>query len=113
MPEIKFETLKRNAVREFYNKVGGNNQGLIGLGDTAPFLALVEQVQTGKPARDILESWTDYGVRLIESWDVRCSRKLIELFPSCAPKSWQGKQLSAGYNDNGDWVVWLTGGGEA
>ena len=105
---IKFEVIKRNAVREFYNKFGGNNQGLIGLGDIAPFLALLEQVHTGQPARKVLETWADYGCRLIDNWDVRMVGKLIELFPSCVPKHWHGKQLIADYNDGGDWIVGLT-----
>jgi hypothetical protein len=71
-----------------------------------------EQCKAGKagkhrPATKILKEWEDYGVGLIDRWDVRCVGKLIELFPSCVPAHWQGKRLVAEImdNENCDWVV--------
>lgn len=102
---ISFEVIKRNAVREFFNRMGGNNRGLIGLGDSTVFLALLEQIHTGTPAREVLESWTTYGEGLIRNWDIRMVGKLIELFPSCVPKHWHGRRFIAEYGEAGDWAV--------
>lgn len=47
------------------------------------------------------------GLELIENWDVRQVRKLIELFPECVPAKFRGKQLTCFMADNEDcdWMV--------
>lgn len=110
--ELKFETIKRKALEEYYNRVGSLKHGIFG-SEGAPFLALVGQIEqlnsTGKsrPATDILEEWQDYGQKIIEEWDVRCVGKLAELFPSCVPAYWKGQRLLAymADNENCDWMV--------
>lgn len=110
---MTWETIKRKAIQEFISRVGGANQGLIGLGDSSPFLALLAQIErytnTGsfKPATEILREWQDWGIHAIENWDVRCVGKLIELFPSCVPTHWHGRKLECWIedNENCEWMV--------
>lgn len=105
---IKFDTIKRKAIREFVNKTDITH-GMSGdPNDSAPYLALLEQVHTGKPAQVVLEGWIADGKRIIDNWDVRRVGKLIELFPSCVPANWKGRKLSAEMADNAncDWIVY-------
>jgi len=110
MTEMRFDHIKRRAQEEFYNTV---SRGI--LLNSAAFLALIGQIEeqagTGhfRPATKILDEWAEYGVRLIDKWDVRCAGKLIELFPSCVPAHWKGRRLTAWMADNTncDWMVGL------
>ena len=109
--EMKFETIKRKAVQEFHNRV---SQTCLG-SDGAPFMALLAQCEEfslpggRKPrlAPAILKEWEDYGVSLINEWDVRNVGHLIECFPSCVPAHWKDRKLRAymADNENCDWMV--------
>jgi len=108
----KWESIKRDAAMEFRNRV---SQTCLG-SDQAPFMALIQQVrefsagETGKPrlAPEILKEWEEYGLKLIDNWDVRLAGRLAECFPSCIPKEWQGRKLCTEMADNKncDWIVY-------
>lgn len=104
MNYIKWEVIKRNAQREFVVRVGPPH----GVGDSALFLALIEQISSGKPARDVLEDWITYGLKLIDDWDVRGVGRLAEIFPGCIPVGWRGRRFNAEMLDNetSDWVIY-------
>ncbi len=113
----KWEVIKREAVREFFNLSGGNGNIISGPEGDAAFLAIVEQCnrmggeQAMQPATKILDEWRDYGCRLIDKWDIRMVGKLVELFPSCVPAYWKGRKLRAEMadNENCDWIVFVEG----
>jgi hypothetical protein len=104
---IKYETIKLNASREFYGRAGGNGQtiGFAGT-DSAAFWALAEQIGAERPRKvqDICKEWIDKGCELINRWDIRCVKKLIELFPSCVPAYCH--KLPIQLDDSGEeWMV--------
>ena len=109
MRAIKWETIKANAEREFFNRAGGN-KSTIGYGqeqDQAYFLALLVAVNMTPPQSpiELAKDWIEKGCKLIRQWDVRMVRKLMELFPTCVPKFCHTQPIAADYDESGDWVV--------
>lgn len=108
MRVIKFDTIKTNAKRQFTALTGGVGD-MIGFNPShSEFLALMEAITLAKPRPplDILHEWQEYGRRLIDSWDIRCVAKLIELFPNCLPAYCRKlKIVGIGCDENDDWAV--------
>ena len=101
---IKWENLKRRAVEVFINTVDVQNP----FSDVA-FLALMAGSlapagQCRKPA-DVMNEWLEFGIRLIENWDIRQCMKLVDLFPGCLPKHLQNKGLQLFYTSL--WIILL------
>ncbi len=101
METINWEKMKQRAKDEFSNKVGIYNYG-----NSTTCLALIAAMSTTEKPRDILENWVDYGIQLINNWDIRKCMKLAELFPSCLPKTINPKSIpTLDYDENGDWQL--------
>jgi hypothetical protein len=108
MYEVKFDTLKRKA-RDVYA-----NMNAVACGPSpAMFMAMLVATASRPPVhpRVLADEWLDYGMRLIDQWDVRRVGKLVELFPGTVPQHCHGTPVCS-YRDNkagtgGDWyVVW-------
>jgi hypothetical protein len=104
MKSMKFETIKLKAQQEFCARTGGEGYQM---GMPTTFLALIAAVGENprRSPRSILRDWQDYGIKLIDSWDIRQVKKLIELFPSCAPTYFKRVPLQCDMDEEGDWVV--------
>lgn len=102
MRVFKWEHLKLKACQELSGKfslfrAGGNAQ-----------LLMIEQMNTDQT----IHNWRDNAkaMRLkawehIESWDIRYSGKLFEIFPSIIPLKYQGKPFTCEYDEQGNWCL--------
>lgn len=104
MKSMKFETIKLKAQQEFCRRTGAEG---FQMGMPTTFLALIAAVGESpqRTPRAILKDWQDYGIKLISNWDIRRVKKLIELFPSCAPQYFNHVPLECDMDDEGDWAV--------
>lgn len=103
MHTVKFEALKRKAITE-WTCVCARNQ----FGDyKGMYLALTVSVIGAKRIKPdaLLDEWFNAGVAIIEQWDVRMVKKLVEIFPAIIPKKYHKGKCTADYNDDGDWIV--------
>ncbi len=68
----------------------------------------IEQLQTGqKPEnwRTNLKWLREQGWKIIKNWDIRCAKKLFEVFPNIIPKKYRGTMPMADYDINGNWII--------
>lgn len=42
---------------------------------------------------------------IIDAWDIRMAKKLIDLFPNCIPTRFHNRTPKADYNEKGEWVL--------
>ena len=105
MAYYKFETIKKKAKEHFLHKSGGR-RGMFIVDDTT-FLAMYAAMHSRKweSPQQILDQWIDYGLKLIDQWDIRQVKTLIELFPSCVPKAYQERTPLCDMDEKGDWCV--------
>ena len=103
MKILKFETLKKKACDEFLYKF---DRGY-GFPNHASFLALAASLTQSTPTKPIviMDEWRTYALNLINNWDIRMYKKLVECFPNCLPKNLIDKIATCDYNEKGDWVL--------
>jgi hypothetical protein len=56
------------------------------------------------PSR-LFKEWTEDGLKLIYGEHGSMVSKLIELFPSAAPKFWSGRRLRVEMNEKVEWMI--------
>ena len=99
---IKWETLKRNAIElvsDYYNPTYSD------LMTTQTFNGLLYAVVYGQSPKKVLEEGKQWAINHIRSWDIRRSRKLIEIFPAIVPEFYRDLPMRAEYNEEGEWVI--------
>lgn len=99
---IKWETLKRKAIElvsDYYNPTYSD------LMTTQTFNGLLYAVVYGQPPKKVLQEGKQWAVNLIKAWDIRRSRKLIEIFPAIVPEFYRDLPMKAEYNEEGEWVI--------
>lgn len=96
MPDIKFDTIKKNA-KEIFNNIA----------DRESCFALLVSIDNKQSWWTNLKEMKEAGYQLIDRWDVRQVRKLIELFPGAVPKTYRTKSITVymADNENCDWMV--------
>lgn len=104
MKYLKFETIKGKAIAELRGRFC---MGVMGM--AVVYEAMVPAVNMRMDPRDLSREWMEEAVKVIERWDVRQIRKLIELFPYCIPKHLHGQKICAEMadNENCDWLVYF------
>jgi hypothetical protein len=103
MKIYRFDNVKKRAKEEFDNRF---RRGCIHPSE-GQFLALFASLSDLTPTKplELMEEWERYAHNLIENWDIRCSMKLAELFPSCLPAHTKGRKPTCEYDENGNWVL--------
>ena len=98
---IKWETLKTKAIDatgvcgEYSFWQSGPYSLIAGIGDGS-----FDWKKNGKELRDKV-------VSIIDNWDIRRAKALIDLFPAIVPKNCQGRvpRCYMEDNENSDWMV--------
>ncbi len=103
MATIKFETLKSNCIGEFCYQM----RSLYAF-DIAAKLAIIAANEinhkTFKGSFELCKRVENEGVKIIERWDIRMARQLIDIFPN-AYKQLKNKQFQIDTDENGNWVL--------
>lgn len=102
---IRFDHLKVKALEAFQHKATYGH----GFPSEIQFLALCAAAQAPKWENPInlANEWIDYGIQLIEDWDIRCCMKLVAIFPSCLPKELHNRVPNCDYDDKGHWRLYF------
>lgn len=100
---FKYDTIKKNA-KAIFITVSGGRYCESGIGSTQ-FLALYASLSGKQKPKEILNEWIDEGIKLIDNWDIRMVRKLIELFPGCIPQAYHKRAPLLDMNEDGDWCL--------
>ena len=104
MPTVKFETLKRKAIETLYNGV---------VYATGPshleFLAMQAAALSKPPMkpRQLAREWLDYGIKLIENWDVRAVGRLVKAFPGILPHGVSPNHVPRCYMSDDEACTWM------
>lgn len=104
MSKFLWEKVKRRAGDEFLSRMN-----LCHVGDPH-FLALTASLNApGGPQKPmtILEEWTDYGLALIDSWDIRACMRLVEAFKSSLPQHLHKRRPVCDYDEHGEWALFF------
>ena len=103
--KIKWETLKKKAIKAAI----GDTQWYLGPQEVEmACYAMLKSIGDGSfNWNRNLEELRKEVVRIIDRWDVRCTKKLIDLFPGIVPKNCIGKvpRCYMADNEDCDWVV--------
>jgi hypothetical protein len=100
---MKYETIKQHAIEQL--------RGAVSIGSVFPsdalFLVLQGSIAEGRNPHELAQEWAEKAVQIIREWDVRMVRNLIELFPGCVPKKFQGLLIRCemANNEKCDWIV--------
>jgi uncharacterized protein YecE (DUF72 family) len=95
---IKWETLKQKAQDVVYNRCHGNSF------PTSEIMSvIVPALLAGRHPLNYMEELCTEALKRIEQWDVRCYRRLIDLFPEIVKGSYT--KIEATTNAEDDWVV--------
>lgn len=93
--EIKFETLKKKAKDQInaYKVSGGE--------------AVMMMLSTHKHWRTNIIDMRQSACEVIDKWDIREVRKLIDIFPFIIPPSYHNKKITIYMtdNENCDWMI--------
>jgi hypothetical protein len=97
---VKWEKVKNNV------KARIEFQRFNGFPNTRDFLALLPAIKLGRDYKALLDEWYDKAIQIVDSWDVRMAKKLIELFPDCV----RGKftSIAVDMDENLDWILILS-----
>jgi len=97
---MKWETVKQKVARDLYT-------GIMTRPDSGEiiFATVFDAMEKRRPPRESIKALADAVYDRVMAWDVRCCAKLRELFPNAFPPSLQKGNLSAEYDEGGDWVV--------
>lgn len=107
MRTIKWETLKLKAIQAKCLSKDQVTQARFIHGDenTHFYLSLLAAVGESKKPLVVLEEWMQECQRIIENWDIRAAKRLIDLCNIKLKGYTTNSTLTASYNEKGEWVL--------
>ena len=106
---MKYETILKRVAGDVHAII--MRGGIVAIGGSKQYDAAVAAMFNAVAERvrfdDSLKALADRAADIILAWDVRMVGKLRELFPDQFPKSLQKGKLTADYDDDGDWAVFV------
>jgi len=106
MKKYKWERLKALAIRNLQYRLHGGC--FTDAHYHALFPAVIASIEEGthKSVFDIIDEWTAKAIAIIDAWDIRKARKLLEAFPAIGPKNYT--TIECDYDEDGDWAVYIS-----
>lgn len=110
MPIVKFETLKRKAIEQLYSSLATASGPM-----DHEFLAMQAAALSKPPMkpRQLAREWLDYGIKLIENWDIRAVGRLIKAFPGILPRGVSPNHMPSCYMSDDEGCTWMVEWGGA
>lgn len=100
---LSFNTLKNRAKKEFLQKAQAHKG--MPVFENIAFLALAAATGSNQKPKEIFDEWINYGLNIIDHWDVRGVKQLIQLYPNIVPKKNRKHIYSAYQNDQNVWMI--------
>lgn len=97
----KFETLKKKAKEQ----VGVGRANGCFFPQEKDFLVLLPAIEERIDPRTLLDRWYREADKIIDRWDIRKVKKLIELFPGIVRKECLNREITCEIDDAENWLV--------